>query len=115
MFFSPCNEIYSILGYDLCLTATSQSIGKPLFFLATSLFLISPFLFFISDIAFKKWLKFSLIWFGLAVIFIMISPEYQGGWIGIGPEKESVSILMSGLLIIISLGFVLYQKLKAGR
>lgn len=75
----------------------------PLMFLSISLIAISPFLFFVHDMVFLKWLRFALVWFALAVVFIILSPEYQGGWIGIGPEKESVSIWMSSLFVIISL------------
>lgn len=72
-------------------------------FLSLSLLIVSLTLFFISDSVFKKWLRFAIIWIVLAVMFIILSPEYQGGWLGLGPEKESVSIWMSSLFVIISL------------
>lgn len=65
---------------------------------------VTGFMFiFVSDSVFKKWLKFTGIWFFITTIMIILSPEYQGGWLGIGPEKESVSIFMSVLFVIVSL------------
>jgi hypothetical protein len=46
----------------------------------------------------------------LAVIFIILAPEYQGGWLGIGPEKESVSIWMSALFIFLSFAKIAWDS-----
>lgn len=86
------------------------SFFEPLFLLSLSLTIISPFLFFISDKIFLRWLRFSLIWFGLAIIFIGVSPQYSGGWMSLGPTKESISIMMSALFVMLSLGIVGYNK-----
>ncbi|MDX9856084.1 MAG: hypothetical protein RBS86_04715 [Candidatus Moranbacteria bacterium] len=73
---------------------------------------MSPFLFFFSDKFFIKWLRFALIWFFLAIVFIALAPVYTGGWMNFGPTKESVSIWMSGLFMAISLGMFVREKLK---
>jgi hypothetical protein len=75
----------------------------PLMFLSLALFVITPFLFFINDLIFKKWLHFAIAWFMLAAIFITLAPVYSGGYIGLNPTKESVSIWMGSLFVIISI------------
>lgn len=84
----------------------------PFLFLSLALLIISPSLFFVNDSIFKKWLRFSVVWFSLTIVFIILVPEYQGGWIGFGPEKESVSVLMSTLLVIFSFGQLTWESWK---
>lgn len=74
-----------------------------LLFLSLSLFLVSPFLFFIKDKTFFLWLKLALIWSLLAFFLVALAPEYQGGWLGMGPTKESVSLYMGGIFFLGSL------------
>lgn len=87
----------------------------PSMFLSLSLIFVSIALFFFSDSVFLKWLRFAIVWFTLAAIFILLAPEYQGGWLGIGPEKESVSIWMSVLFVILSFGKIIWESRKAER
>lgn len=87
-----------------------NSYTDPSMFLSLSLLFVSIVMFFINDVIFKKWLRFAIVWFVLAVIFIMLAPEYQGGWLGIGPEKESVSVWMSILFVILSLGKIAWES-----
>ena len=82
---------------------TYGSYVDPLMFLSLFLLIISPMLFFVRDAVFLKWLKFAIAWFALAAIFIALSPVYSGGSIGLNPTKESVSIWMGSLFVIISL------------
>ena len=89
----------------------------PRFFvhISLSLLITSPFLFFVHDKTFLRWAKFAGIWFFLSGIFVYLSPEYQGGWLGIGPEKESVSILMGILFVIISLPLLFLSERREGK
>jgi len=80
-------------------------------FLSLFLVVVSLFLFLVSDKVFIKWLKFALLWFGLTIILVIMAPVYRGGWLGIGPTKESVSIWMGSLFAILSLGqFIWYGR-----
>ena len=93
-----------------------KTIAEPLVLIALSFSVISPFLFFINDIIFKKWLRFGMAWFFLTAILILISPEYSGGFgPSLNPTKESVSIWMSSLFVIISLILIAREKLKMKR
>ena len=83
--------------------------------ISLSLLITSPFLFFVHDKTFLRWAKFAGIWFFLSGIFVYLSPEYQGGWLGIGPEKESVSILMGILFVIISLPLLFLSERREGK
>lgn len=84
----------------------------PIMFIALSLLLISPALFFIKDNIFKKWLKFAVIWIILTAIFVSLSPEYSGGYIGLNPTKESVSIWMGVFFVILSLVKIFWDSKK---
>jgi hypothetical protein len=107
-FIGPCN-----LNIEKCLGGDSIFITRTFFHIFLSLFLISPFLFFINDNIFLKWLRFALIWILLSIILIALVPVSTGGWMNFGPTKESVSIWMGSLLFIISLGLISYQSYKA--
>jgi fucose 4-O-acetylase-like acetyltransferase len=61
---------------------------------------------------FKKWLRFAGVWFAVAAILIAVTPEYQGGWMPISPTKESVSIWMASLFVIISLAKLAWDSRK---
>jgi hypothetical protein len=73
-----------------------------IFFIA--LFIVSISLFFINDKVFIKWLRFAMIWVVLSIILIGITPIYSGGWVAINPDKETVSIWMGALFVILSWG-----------
>lgn len=81
-----------------------NSFTKSFALLSLSLFLVSPFLFFVRDEVFLKWLRFSLVWFGVAIVLIAITPEYHAGIFSMmNPTKESVSVLFASLFIPASL------------
>lgn len=75
----------------------------PFMFFSLSILATSLFLFFVTDAVFLKWLRFAVAWFSLTTIFIIMAPVYTGGFMGFGPTKESVSIWMASLFVIISL------------
>ncbi|NCU42154.1 MAG: hypothetical protein EOM19_05575 [Candidatus Moranbacteria bacterium] len=100
-------------GSSECLFVNLRlSFFEPLFLLSLSLLLVSPFLFFIKDTTFLLWLKLSLIWFLLAFFLIALSPDYRGGWLGIGPTKESVSLYMGGIFFLGSLFLFVWHWLR---
>lgn len=106
--FSPCDAIESLVGNDPCFTNAFKSISKPLFFSSVALLIISPFLFFFSDKFFIKWFRFALVWFFLAIVFVAFTPE-QHNFMSLNPDKETVSIWMSALFVIISLGMFIRE------
>ncbi|EKD58677.1 MAG: hypothetical protein ACD_56C00073G0006 [uncultured bacterium] len=67
-----------------------------------SLIFTSAVLFFVNDFVFKKWLKFAIAWITLATIFIIFAPTSSTQIVG-NPTKESVSIWMGSLFVIISI------------
>ncbi len=110
-----------IFGWGYLVTQSSgfgswyNAYTDPSMFLSLSLIFVSIILFFFIDDVFLKWLRFSIVWLVLATILILLAPEYQGGWLGIGPEKESVSILMSILFVILSFGKIIWESRKTER
>lgn len=109
-YIGPCEY-----NFGRCIGGNSILLIRTMFHFSLALLIVSPLLFFISGSIFFKWLRFAIVWFVLAVMFIILSPEYQGGWLGIGPEKESVSILMSVLFAIISIAKISWDIWKAKR
>ena len=106
-YIGPCE--YSL---GRCLGGNSIPVTRTLVHFVIALLIISPSLFFVSDSIFKKWLRFSAVWFLMTIVFIVLSPEYRGGWLGFGPEKESVSVFMSISLVILSFGQLTWESWK---
>lgn len=86
-----------------CLGGNSILLTRTLVHFSLAILPITLLTLFVNDLVFKKWLRFTLIWFTVTFIFVMLAPEYKGGW---GPNyvmtKEMTSIWMSSLFVIIS-------------
>lgn len=76
--------------------------SEPLSIFSVFFLIVSSLLFFISDKIFLRWLRFAIYWAGLAVFFVIVSPVHSGGFVSLSPTKESVSIWMGILFVIIS-------------
>ncbi|MFZ2154054.1 MAG: hypothetical protein WAV16_02370 [Candidatus Moraniibacteriota bacterium] len=87
-----------------------KSFSEPLFIFAVALFFTSLFLFFVSNNIFTKWFKFASIYTVFAWLAILITPVYPGGFMD--PNREQVSIWMSGLFLIISLILIIIWHIK---
>lgn len=108
LYFLSCSQEFS-----RCIWGASIPISRTSFHFSLSILAVSPFLFFVLDEVFKKWLRFAGVWFVAAAIFISMAPEYQGGWMPIGPTKESVSTWMSGLFVVVSLAKLAWDSRKS--
>ncbi|MEI6650127.1 MAG: hypothetical protein WCL23_01690 [Candidatus Moraniibacteriota bacterium] len=87
---------------------------KPFAFIAASLIFISPFLFFVRDTVFLKWMQFAGIWFGFTIFVIALAPKYGGGIFSMmNPTKESVSFTMSVLFLPVSLVWLLWDSKRS--
>src|SRR3989339_532519 len=77
---------------------------EPAVIFSIFLLIISPFLFFINDKIFLKWLRFAGVWIVLSILAIIITPSHSEGILSFGgPSKELVSIWMGALFVILSL------------
>jgi len=102
--FDICENVYSTATYQGCLDQGRDIFGIPLMYLSLSLLSVSPFLFFVRDEVFLKWLRFAAVWFGIAIVLIAVTPEYHAGIFSMmNPTKESVSVLFASLFIPTSL------------
>jgi len=90
-------------GVEKCILNYNSYVDS-LGFFSISIIIISLSLFFITDKIFIKWLRFATVWIILSIFLIVITPEYSGGWISMNPDRESVSIWMGVLFVILSLG-----------
>lgn len=106
-FFIPCEQ-----KIGKCIGGNNIIITRTLFHYFLSFLIVSPFLFLIKDVIFKKWFKFAIVWFVLLTIFIILSPEYSSDIFGLSPTKELVSIWMSSLFVIISLIQIIFLSIR---
>lgn len=73
--------------------------------------IVAPFIFFVRDEVFRKWLLFALAWFGITIFLIAITPEYADGIYRLmNPTKESVSFAMNILFVPFSLAWLLWDS-----
>lgn len=92
---------------------TYKLIAEPLFYISISLFITSFFIMFIKDQIFHSWIKFTYYWIPISMFLVLIIPG--GGGRGSFPsliDAESISIIMSGLYLIISLIIVIIGSVK---
>ena len=106
-YIGPCK--YNI---SRCFWGNYILITRTLFHIFLTILAISPVLFFVSDYTFKMWIKFTIIWFIIGSILVLLAPVSIGGFINFRPTKELVSIWMGILFVIISLVWIIWQKIK---
>jgi fucose 4-O-acetylase-like acetyltransferase len=97
---------------DCFFSGLKKTFAEPLFLYSLFLFATSPFLFFINDKVFLKWLRFVGVWVVLSVIIIAVTPATSHGWISLGPDREMVSIWMGALFVVLSLGKIVWDVRK---
>lgn len=91
------------------------AVFEPVIFLSLSILIVSPFLFFINDNIFKKWLQFALVWILVSMIFITATPVSYHSFMNPSPDREMTSILMSVLFVVISIAKISWDIWKAKR
>jgi cell division protein FtsW (lipid II flippase) len=100
-------------NFNRCLWGNNLT-SSTLFRFSLALIIISLFLFFLSDKIFLKWLKFAVAWIILSIITIVATPE-RHAFFSMDPDKETVSLWMGILLVIINAVFLAYQKIREGK
>ncbi len=87
-----------------------------LLFLSLSLGVVSVLTFFVCDSVFFKWLYLTILWVIVSGVLLVMTPQYPGGWAFSSPGRESVSIWLSVLFVIISLAKLVgdTKKLRQG-
>ena len=101
----------SIFSYDYCfvqgrcphLWGAIES-ATPIFFLFLPLFLLSLITYWMREEVFRAWLRFAYWWIPLTILLVLMTEDGSGGF-GVPSiiTKESVSMIFSGLFLIISL------------
>lgn len=88
----------------------AHSFGKPLFYIFSSLLIVSTITLFIKDNIFYSWSKFARIWIPASVFIFLITPEYSNSLLPI--EKDTISLSLSFLFIIISIIVIVSKSLS---
>lgn len=102
--FCITDDKYCIFG------SLAHLIGKPMFYIFSSLFLVSIITYKMREEVFKLWLKFTYVWVPLTILLVLISPEYGNSFFPI--VKGSVSFFMSCLFLLISLIIIISKSLS---
>lgn len=95
-----------------CFWGDSILVTRTFFHIALAATVVSPFLFFFNDKFFTRWFRFALIWFFLAIVFVALTPE-QHNFMSLNPDKETVSIWMSTLFVIVSLVMFIKERFSS--
>ncbi|MDP1884126.1 MAG: hypothetical protein Q8L10_02055 [Candidatus Moranbacteria bacterium] len=112
--------VVNSLEFDLCQRMDENCLFKYNSYIDSSMFfslfilIVSPFLFFISDKVFLKWLQFAGIWILLSIIAIAATPD-RHNFLSLSPDRETVSIWMGSLFVIISLVKISWDSRKQKR
>jgi hypothetical protein len=77
-------------------------VAEPLFYVGSSLFIVSIFYFFLKDEIFKPWIKFTYWWLPLSIILTLITPGGSGSFFVNIWDKEMTVIFMSAIYVVVS-------------
>lgn len=108
-----------ILGFcttdrSLCVfDSLAHALGKPLVIIFLPLFLVSAAMFYFKEQVFDIWVKFVCFWLPITALFVILAPEYDSSLLNI--QKDSVSLFMSGLFVIVSFFLIVYRSIRSGK
>ena len=96
---------YPEYGYGTYYCEIATSLLLPIVFITP----LSILLLLVREEIFRAWLHFAYWWIPVSLVFIYLAGGWSGGSLGIPNvlDQEFVSIIFSGLFVIISLGIVL--------
>ena len=99
---------------SLCIfDSLAHILGKPLVIIFLPLFLVSVAMFRFKKQIFDTWVRFVYFWLPITALFVILAPEYDSSLLNI--QKDSVSLFMSGLFMIVSFFLVVYISIKGGK
>lgn len=101
--FGLCSNSYLFGGNLRCADDLLPSIGDSLILFSVITIVVSAALHFFRDEIFHAWLKFSYWWIPLSALIIFTTPTTDHSWALGGPTRETMSFVMSGLFLVISL------------
>jgi hypothetical protein len=74
-------------------------------------FAVVFFILLFTDVyVFSYWKKFTLIFFPLATLFVILMPSISEGFVGI--DKELATIFLAALFFVISLGIIIWKSFR---
>jgi hypothetical protein len=76
------------------------------------LFLLSLITYKMSDEVYRAWFRFVRWWVPATIVLVLLSPSYGHGLIPV--DKGRVSLLLSGLFLLISLVIIIIKRVSLG-
>lgn len=68
---------------------------------------------FVNIHVFNYWKKFVLIFFPLAIFFVLLMPSISGGFVGI--DKELATLFLAGLFLASSVGIIIWKSIQLSK
>ena len=84
----------------------------PFFSIFLSLFIVSLFTHHMKEQTFRSWVRFVAWWVPLSMLLIFITPTTTHSWAVGGPTRESITWLMDGLSLAISLILIIKKSVQ---
>ena len=80
-------------------------------------FVFSIITYFLREEVFRAWLRFAYWWIPVSLVFIYLAGGWSGGGFGIPAvlDQEFVSLILSGLFVLISLLLIAYKYFDSRR
>ena len=80
-------------------------------------FVFSIITYFLREEVFRAWLRFAYWWIPVSLVFIYLAGGWSGGGFGIPAvlDQEFVSLILSGLFLLISLLLIAYKYFASRR
>jgi len=80
-------------------------------------FVFSIITYFLREEVFRAWLRFAYWWIPVSLVFIYLAGGWSGGGFGIPAvlDQEFVSLILSGLFVLISLLLIAYKYFASRR
>ena len=115
LIFNLCRRLYVFNEVTGCLDKSIETIGQPLFVFSLFLVPVVLILLFISDDAFKSWLRLAVVWLPLSFICVALTPDSGNQVISYLSiiNYENTALVMGGLFTIISLILIAWKTFAA--
>lgn len=105
------SQTSGLCNYDnLCWDTINSTAG--FFFLFPVMILSSLVTWWLNDQIFNSWRRFAYWWIPLSALIIFTTPTTDHSWALGGPTRQTMSFVMSGLFLFISLIIIAYKYFK---
>ena len=104
---------FGVIGVGLdYFNIVDYPIGDPMSNIAISIIIVSTLLFFVKEQVLSLWLKFAYFWLPLTLLFVLVSPPGGGGFLPPMATRETNSLLLAKIFVVLSVAIIAYKSYK---